>query len=196
LPVENLLKRFIEAARKSRADGFVNEHAGFYLLGKVVYDPKKRAMGFHTGVRDSREMEALMDDEASPDEPGMRSGFFLLKVEKSDRNPWSSWVSVGRARNNDVVLRHLSVSKMHAQFFVRPGADGNADYMIADAKSAKGTFVNGRKQGSSDPTPVKSGDQVRFGEINCEFLDAGDLYKKLLAVPDPMTPPEDPWDDF
>ena len=110
MPVENLLKRFGEAARKSRADRFVNEHTGFYLLGKVARDSLKRNMSFHTGVRDSREMEALMDDEASPDEPGMRSGFFLLKVKKSGRNPWSSWVSVGRARNNDVVLRHLSVS--------------------------------------------------------------------------------------
>jgi hypothetical protein len=36
-----------------------------------------------------------------------------MRVEKTDRNMWKSRISVGRATNNDLIIRHDSVSKLH-----------------------------------------------------------------------------------
>ncbi len=40
----------------------------------------------------------------------------VFSMVKAARNPWVERISVGRARNNDIVLPHKSVSKLHAHF--------------------------------------------------------------------------------
>jgi hypothetical protein len=57
---------------------------------------------------------------------------------------FSERISVGRARNNDVVLRHESVSKFHA-WIARDESDA---YYVADASSRNGTSLNGASVGS------------------------------------------------
>ena len=48
-------------------------------------------------------------------------------------------VKVGRAKDNDIVLVHASVSRYHCEFFY--DAEGNV--FLTDKNSENGTFVNG-----------------------------------------------------
>lgn len=50
-------------------------------------------------------------------------------------------IKVGRAKDNDIVLTHASVSRYHCELFY--DAEGNV--FLTDKNSANGTFVNGRR---------------------------------------------------
>ena len=47
-------------------------------------------------------------------------------------------IKVGRAKGNDIVLTHLSISRYHCEFFY----DGNGNVFLTDKNSRNGTFVN------------------------------------------------------
>jgi hypothetical protein len=77
-------------------------------------------------------------------------------------------VSVGRATNNDIVIRDDSVSKVHA-WFAR-GEEGNI--YIADAGSRNKTMVNGVPIPLQSPEEVKAGDAIRFGAMESILCSA------------------------
>lgn len=56
------------------------------------------------------------------------------------------------------------VSRRHA--VIAPCAGG---FMIEDLASANGTFVNGRRLAAQSPTPVRSGDELKFGTLILRF---------------------------
>ena len=70
---------------------------------------------------------------------------------------------VGRDQENAIVIVDPSVSARHARLTSRP--DG---WYGEDLKSSNGTFVNHRPASYSK---LNSGDVLRFGKIETEFLD-------------------------
>jgi FHA domain-containing protein len=77
-------------------------------------------------------------------------------------------VSVGRATNNDIVIRDDSVSKLHA-WFAR-GEEGNM--YVADAGSRNKTMLNGVAIPLQSPEEINSGDSVRFGAVEAILCSA------------------------
>lgn len=73
----------------------------------------------------------------------------------------SQW-EIGRAEGADIRLDDSSVSKNHAQII-----NEGARWKLVDLMSANGTYVNDVKGLSSYLT---SGDRVRFGQVECQFL--------------------------
>jgi hypothetical protein len=72
-------------------------------------------------------------------------------------------ISVGRARNKDIVLRHPSVSKFHAWF----QADTSGGFRVTDPGSKNRTHVNGTTLVARQSRAVEPGDSIRFGAIEC-----------------------------
>jgi pSer/pThr/pTyr-binding forkhead associated (FHA) protein len=87
-------------------------------------------------------------------------------------------ISVGRAPNKDLVLRHGSISKFHAYFQV----DEQDCYYVADAGSKNGTTLNGSRLPTREPTPVQVGDFVVFGSVESLVMDARTLWRALRAA--------------
>ena len=101
----------------------------------------------------------------------------LFPVQKRAVNSWADRVSVGRARNNDVVLRHASVSKVHAHFTREPGGG----WALSDARSTNGTFVNLRAAVPGQPVGLRDHAMVRFGQLRLTlFLDPDEVYAALV----------------
>jgi hypothetical protein len=101
----------------------------------------------------------------------------ILEVCKSPGNPYLDRISVGRARNCDVVLRDASVSKLHGHFRTAPGK-----LELVDSGSHNGTRVNGHSIAPNTPTAVLFGDTLVFGRISAKLLDAGGIYDMLRLL--------------
>jgi hypothetical protein len=116
---------------------------------------------------------------------------FALR-KRASADAMSDRISVGRARNRDLVLRHPTVSKFHAWF--ETGEDG-ATY-LQDADSRNQTRVNGGVLAPRARHAVGPGDAVRFGSVECVLCTPAAFWASL-RVPMPKTarterPPRSP----
>ncbi|NET61071.1 MAG: FHA domain-containing protein [Symploca sp. SIO2E6] len=72
--------------------------------------------------------------------------------------------TIGRGMNNSIVLIDESLSRQHAEITL-----AEAYVTVTDRKSLNGTFVNEIKVNHST---LKNGDSIRFGKVNCQFVEA------------------------
>ncbi|MET0341411.1 MAG: FHA domain-containing protein [Polyangiales bacterium] len=94
----------------------------------------------------------------------------IVPIHKRTDRSFLQHVSVGRARNHDIVLRHRSVSKFHAWFEV--GDDHRL--MVRDSDSRNHTFIDGQKVDKR--AEVKPGQAVRFGSVETRVCTAESLW--------------------
>lgn len=90
---------------------------------------------------------------------------------------FSERVSIGRARNNDIVLRDASVSKFHAWL----KCDESGTFYAGDASSHNGTFVNGEPLRAGAPVPIAPGDELAFGNVDAVMCPAEILWDALRS---------------
>ena len=75
-------------------------------------------------------------------------------------------VTIGRAKNNDVLIPADDVSKFHAYVLRRPRQEG---VFFADAGSTFGTKVDGEVLAPRQPVRLESGALVEFGSVRATF---------------------------
>ncbi|MDD9940934.1 MAG: FHA domain-containing protein [Myxococcales bacterium] len=96
---------------------------------------------------------------------------FVLPLAKRVDNAVTNKITVGRTANNDIMLKHGSISKFHATF-------EEADrLLLRDADSKNGTSVNGESLARA--TEVQSGDIVLFGSVEVMLCNAESLWQVL-----------------
>jgi hypothetical protein len=83
-------------------------------------------------------------------------------------------ITVGRTRNNDVVLEDVLISKFHAFFRHKDGA-----WELTDAGSANGTRVGDAALASKAAAAVSFGARIGFAQLEFKFLDAGRAWDEL-----------------
>jgi hypothetical protein len=106
---------------------------------------------------------------------GRMAGGKVVPVVKSERDPFSGQISVGRAMNCDIILRDSTVSKHHAYFQVLDASSAE----VVDTDSHNTTRVNGKPIAPRVATRVVTGDTISFGGVVCLFLDAHALHRML-----------------
>lgn len=84
--------------------------------------------------------------------------------EPGKRFPLQGELEVGRERAAAIRLDDRTISRRHAQVRVRDGA-----VTVVDLGSQNGTAVNGMKVKAE--TPLKDGDEVRFGQVLLTYLE-------------------------
>ncbi len=120
-----------------------------------------------------------------------KHAYFAIPVRKREDSDalFMGRISIGRARNKDIVLRHSSVSKFHAWFEVDP----SDDVYLCDAGSTNLTHVNGQSLEPRTRTSVGAGDSIRFGAVEAilcsprTFWDALRLSKGPSATDRPTS---------
>lgn len=146
--------------------------------------PSIRVMGFETQVINEEQLRTAAFDGGGRDDMRVErlrwllrnDRYFVMPLRKRTDDPtFLDRVSIGRATNKDIVLRHPNVSKFHAWFEMD---DMNALY-LADADSTNGTMLNGKKLPPRELLRVNSGDHVRFGSIECVACDPSDFWRAL-----------------
>jgi FHA domain-containing protein len=138
-----------------------------------------KALPFKTKAQ--RSVESLMP-RANGNSPlgwAERNCRVLEVGKRSDlSSAYPNRISIGRASNKDIVLRHTSVSKFHAWF----GVDEAAALYLTDAGSTNHTFVSGKALTPRAPEPVAPGAVIRFGSVDALVLDAPTLWKLVHAA--------------
>jgi hypothetical protein len=144
--------------------GTVRASARFDGLSENVQREVEEAVA---GTRRLRlaDLAAAREQRRGPDQrrlrlKGTRGG---LDVELEPR---MDVVRLGRAADNDVVLRSKNVSRYHAQLrWVESG------WLVYDLNSTNGTWLDGQRLASSAPALVRSGSQLRLGDYEMEVLE-------------------------
>jgi pSer/pThr/pTyr-binding forkhead associated (FHA) protein len=173
------LSYFGPDARALGPEDFAARHGRAFLLLRGALDPSRKPTSPQKTmiIRDGSapppprsEIEKARDSDAA----GRGLGQLLVyPVKQTGRTPFPRVVTVGRTRNNDIVLPDISISKFHAFF-----KDEGGLFALSDGESRNGTFVDGDRVSSAKqgrPTPLKSGTLLKFGGLEFRFLDAADL---------------------
>ncbi len=80
--------------------------------------------------------------------------------------------TLGRNKDNDVVLDEPTVSAVHARI-----VNEKSEWRVINLLSSNGTFVNGRK---ITQHPLRHGDRIRFGEVAFYFEAAA--HRKSVRI--------------
>ena len=157
-------------------DAFAKLHGTAFLL-------LQRGTGKTRLQRPDRPSRTLVSSpsDTRPTQELPPSRYLVFPVRKTERSLIARFYAVGQTRNNDIVIRDVSVSKFHAFF----EDDGKGGFLLQDARSTNGTFINGARvppQGQGAPVPVKSGDQIRFGDVVLSFVDAENFRELVRRV--------------
>lgn len=90
-------------------------------------------------------------------------------------------MSVGRARDNDIVIENLSVSRNHSRIRLQDGK-----YILTDLNSANGTFVNGIKVSK---TEIVDDDIITIGKHKLHFINRKPVVEPEAAPEAPARAP-------
>jgi pSer/pThr/pTyr-binding forkhead associated (FHA) protein len=165
--VEDLAAGLRALAKTLSHDEFVARFAGYYL---VVGPLPNEEDPFAFDTRSANVQRMLTGGLVA-------NASLIVALKKSERSPYATLISVGRARNCDVVLRASTVSKLHAQFVVQEGG-----WQLVDRESANATEVNGRVLPANQPEAVAPGDRLKFGAIECLLADGEALFRALKSA--------------
>jgi pSer/pThr/pTyr-binding forkhead associated (FHA) protein len=177
-PSDSIASFLIEYRRKGR-EAFVSRHKNPILLVRPV-KPEGSADGYQASfytdtyqVHTDAFVGAWSDEEL--DAAAKIEGLRVLEVVKAPDNPWRARISLGRARNNDLVVPAPSVSKLHAYFTMHE----EGQVSVGDAGSHNGTHVNDKRLGTGETVVLQPGDTLLFGKVSaiyhlpdslCEFF--------------------------
>jgi len=151
--------------------------------GGTPVRPVTTSMEFHTAIYSSSaalpvEWSERERDDATKLESWLKpGGHFAIPLRKRTGvdAAFRERVSVGRARNKDVVLRHPSVSKFHGWFEV----DEFGAFQLFDAGSTNGTQINGKPVNARVRSPLESGDVIRFGSVETMIVSPRTVWTAL-----------------
>jgi pSer/pThr/pTyr-binding forkhead associated (FHA) protein len=167
------LDEYLEDCRRFQKETFVKAHPHPWLvIATSQEETGDRWRAFRTTSVNSKSLARRADL------PAVAEGYRVLRIAKTADNPWRNRISVGRARNNDMVIRDRSVSKLHAHFSFDEG--GHA--LLTDAGSRNGTRVNGERIQGSDAVALVSGDELRIGRVEGVFQDSGAFFDFLRGL--------------
>jgi hypothetical protein len=157
-------ERILERARSLPREEFAKAFASWFL---VILDTGEDEIPSSFETMDVSAPRALL--AARP------AGPLVHEIAKAEGNPYPDRISVGRARNCDIVLRHASVSKLHAHFL--PREEGHID--LVDVGSAVGTRVNGRAIALNHPHRIALGFILSIGPVIAKVVDARAAWEVL-----------------
>lgn len=173
-----VLSHYVGDARQLSMEAFRERHGDAFLVHEAPIQTLKPVARTKATVA----VDTLAEEASTNAEPVIKLNFAVFPVRRTGRSPFPNFISVGRAKSNDVIVEDESVSKFHA-FFRRAE---NGQFVLQDGGSKNGTHVDDEQvpdKTAGGPTVVESGMRVRFGNVEMTFLLAPefcDLVKRSM----------------
>lgn len=196
----NTLPTLVELVKTHGPTSFTQKYPGLYLLRRLreeEIEPQKESLeDLFSGEEVTHRGYALYPNDATgkfgrmiPDPlPDLHSpphgeaelvrNFACYPIAKSNRNVFPNGPTIGRTRNNDIVIPLPAISKFHA--WCQKERDG---IYIYDARSRFGTFLD------ENPVPpegdrgllLRPGARLRLGDVTLLTLDEKSLYQWIVS---------------
>jgi len=174
IPMEEQIRKLTEFSSEGRdltLDEFVERFPHPFLLVGCFQSQESRAFGTVMS-EDGLSRDNLNVPDSAPDDEN------VYPIVKSGRNTFEKLFTVGRSSNNDIVIDHTSISKLHAYF-----RQEDDSYTIADAGSSNGTFIEEFPLPQNKDVRIESNQPIRFGKtIVATFYAASDFYRFIRAA--------------
>lgn len=171
------ITHFGRDARSLDAAAFRSRHGDHFLVRRGALAPERRPKRPQPTVVWKSARGTATEREAAPAPapagPPATPDLIVFSVRLTGRSPFPHMITVGRTKNNDVILSDIGVSKFHAFF----KEEGDA-LVLQDAESRNGTFAAGLpvpNKKAGPPTRVPSGTKVKFGMLEFWLLNAAGL---------------------
>jgi serine/threonine protein kinase len=129
-----------------------------------AFDPQQR---YHAGAEVFRALQRGLHQPTRRAEP--ESGPLKLVLPSGEYALTPGVHTIGRTRENDVVINDRQVSRHHAE--IRTSPDGQS--VLVDLDSTNGTFLNGHHLTPQMPCPLVANSHVRLGESVKLHVQAG-----------------------
>jgi hypothetical protein len=178
---------YVQWAQKSTADEFAATFPFYFLVGLHALKPPSgptKTDTFET-VTEKKRSHLIPDAVPSAIEDGPTGTAttaparpLLVQAVRKVQETFPSMITVGRTRNNDIVIPDVQVSRFHAFFKVFPDR-----VELGDAGSANGTYVGGRTLTPKGPTQIViPGETVEFSHLPFVFVDAKAAWDRIRAA--------------
>jgi len=158
--------------QKGRYDGPPILVEGARANEEILVRPPREVLG---SLRQTRPVDASLFRARDRTEPVFAlvdivaptsRAFDIVKGPSGD--PGDPLISIGRNRDNDIVILDDTMSARHASIEIQ-----ESSAILRDAGSSNGTFVNQEPLGEGAQIPLDSGDCVRFGQRVFYYLSGG-----------------------
>jgi hypothetical protein len=200
----DILRELIDIVRRCDLQSFVRAYPNPFLLRYLTQEEIEQAAKEETEVFDdqstqqNRSPEIEMTDRFEAYKPTLRSEattlarlsepiqrFSCYPIIKTNRNIFPYGPTIGRTRNNDIIVPLPVVSKFHS--WAQKKTDGT--WYAYDARSRFGTFVDGiavPPEGDQGRA-LRPGGTLRLGDVSLLFVESASVYSwvslKLKALP-------------
>jgi pSer/pThr/pTyr-binding forkhead associated (FHA) protein len=141
-------------------------------------------------LRDYPDPVFLIEPFVAPDDTGFATltgvktsgneDLVVVLKKRAGANAFTHMVTIGRAGNNDVVIRYRGVSKFHA--YLQVDEAGGSPTRLVDAGSTNGTFVRDQELvGHGEAVPLEAGSEVKFSDLTLVYYGAESFYDFLRS---------------
>ena len=162
------LEKYLNLVKHMTSVAFAKQESGTFLLKRPTENSKPA---------DGPEQISFDTVYATVQVDPFADQWCIVPVKKRDGNPYEDRISIGRASNCDLVLRVPFISKVQAHIL----CESDGTYALRANNSANPTLLNNRPIGPGSVCPLKVADEIQFGPMKFEFVDAQRLYKVLTA---------------
>ena len=158
---------FIREAKELNKEQFLKKYPHPFLVQYTASENKEgKRMSFST--ISVRSLDELLKIEAQ-DKKEIQDVF---PVKKTENNPFSSKIIIGRTATQDIIIDSSSISKFHAYFEIKEGK-----YLFYDKGSTNGSKLNNMELEASMSVMVRNNDIISLASLNYTFYYAETAYE-------------------
>jgi hypothetical protein len=171
------VRDYAAKAREMGRELFLAEYTGPFL----VVDRSEAEESEEDFFTETIDVETLANLAAGPSLHLDPDADAYRIAKRKGANPFEGMITLGRARNCDIVIPLRKISKFHCFFsrgiviplrkiskfhcFFSRGDGESGVYTLADGGSRNGTVLNGERLAKNRPAAVVSGDRIALGDV-------------------------------
>lgn len=100
-------------------------------------------------------------------------GLELIRARKRGANPFTHMITIGRAKNNDIIISATDMSKFHAYLSQDPST---GSWTLTDSGSTNGSYLDGERLIARESYPLESGQCAFLASTQITLLQGPVLY--------------------